>query len=114
MTMLRVKKENSNMKERKNRLSKLSIVAFVIVSFCAVSVTTQSSQAYTLGMSDNEGFISIIWSYFFPATNNDKESLSGKDTDPTETPSQGERTPNPQTASTIRESSCGKLRCKNP
>jgi hypothetical protein len=64
------------MKEKKNRLSKLSIVAFVIACFCLVSVTTQSSQAHTLGAASSTSFVGIVWSYFFPTTSNNSNSNS--------------------------------------
>jgi hypothetical protein len=76
------------MKEKKNRLSKLSIVAFVIVCFCLVSVTTQHSQAQTLGASNNTSFIGIVLNYFFPAPADDS-NLTGDDPDPTPTPKIG-------------------------
>jgi hypothetical protein len=101
------------MKEKQNRLSKLSVVAFVIICFCLVSVTTQGSHAYTLEASDSTGFIGIIWNYFFSTTNTANSNVESENSDPAPTPSQGERTPRPQTLSTS-DSSCGKLRCKNP
>jgi hypothetical protein len=95
------KKENSNMKEKKNRLSKLSIVAFVIVSFCVVSVSTQSSQAQTVALSSDTSFIGIIWGYFFPTANTNNSSANGENPNPTPTPTDPEigvpvlRTPTP-------------------
>jgi hypothetical protein len=71
------------MKEKKNRLSKLSIVTFVIACFCLVSITTQHSQAQTLAVSSNTSFIGIIWSYFFTPTNTGNSGTAGENPDPT-------------------------------
>ncbi len=71
------------MKEKKNRLSKLSIVAFVIACFCLVSITTQNSQAQTLAMSGNTSFVGIIWSYFFPTANPGTSGTTGENPEPT-------------------------------
>jgi hypothetical protein len=96
------------MKEKKNRLSKLSIVAFVIVCFCLVSITTQHSQAQTLGASNNTSFIGIVWNYFFPTPANNS-NLTGDDPDPTPTPTPtfGEATPRPTLPP------CGVVRCSD-
>jgi hypothetical protein len=71
------------MKEKKNRLSKLSIVVFVIACFCIVSVTTQHSQAQTLAVSSNTSFVGIIWSYFFPTANSGTSGTTGENPEPT-------------------------------
>jgi hypothetical protein len=85
------KKENSNMKEKKNRLSKLSIVAFVIVSFCVVSVSTQSGQAHTLAASGSTSFIGVMWNYFFPSSS----SVISRTSTEADDNKLGEETPTP-------------------
>jgi hypothetical protein len=70
------------MKENKSRVSKLSIVAFVIVCL----FTTQHSQAQTFEASSDTGFISIIWSYFFSTPNTNNSGVTGEDPTPTPDP----------------------------
>jgi hypothetical protein len=87
------------MNKKKNRLSKLSIVAFVIVSFCVVSITTRHSQAQTLAVSSNTSFVGIIWSYFFPTASTDDSTETNESPVPMRTPNEdgpgGLRTPTP-------------------
>jgi hypothetical protein len=77
------------MKEKKNRLSKLSIVAFVIVSFCVVSVSNQSSQAQTLALSGDTSFIGVIWEYLFPSIDTIESTPKSDEPVPMRTPDEG-------------------------